>query len=88
MRHGAKAWGTAQTERFETQIEWSTGLEDLKRQTYEEHVKCQSCMIGKATLEDFPKIRQVKVKPLHQINVDSFSSSVASVEGESHAVVY
>ncbi len=30
-------------------IKWSTGLEDLKRLTYEEHVKCLSCMIGKAT---------------------------------------
>ncbi len=44
-------------------------------------------MIGKATLEDFPKARQVKVKPLHQINVDSFSSSVPSIEGYNHAVV-
>jgi hypothetical protein len=38
-------------------------------------------MIGKAALEDFPKARQVKVKPLHQINVDSFSSSVPSIAG-------
>jgi hypothetical protein len=69
-------------------IRWNTGLEDLKRLTYEEHVKCPSCMIGKATLEDFPKARQVKAKPLHQINVDSFSSSVASIEGYNHAVVF
>ncbi len=53
--------------------------------TYEEHVKCPSCMIGKAKLEDFSKARQIKVKPLHQINVDSFSSSV---EGYNHAVVF
>jgi hypothetical protein len=45
-------------------------------------------MIGKATLEDFPKARQVKVKPLHQINVDSFSSSIPSTEGFNHAVVF
>jgi hypothetical protein len=38
-------------------------------------------MIGKATLEDLPKARQVKVKPLHQINVDSCSSSIPSIEG-------
>jgi hypothetical protein len=60
----------------------------LKRLAYEEHVKCPSCMIGKATLEDFPKARQVKVKPLHQMNVGSFSSSVASIEGYNHAVVF
>jgi hypothetical protein len=45
-------------------------------------------MIKKATLEDFPKARQVNVKPLHQINVDSFSSSVASIAGYNHAVVF
>jgi hypothetical protein len=45
-------------------------------------------MIGKATLEDLPKARQVKVKPLHQINVDSFSSSIPSIEGYNHAVVF
>jgi hypothetical protein len=44
-------------------------------------------MIGKVPLEDFPKARQAKVKPLHQINVDSFSSSVAYIEGYNHAVV-
>jgi hypothetical protein len=45
-------------------------------------------MIGKATLEDLPKARQVKVKPLHQISVDSFSSSIPSIEGYNHAVVF
>jgi hypothetical protein len=29
-------------------------------------------MIGKATLEDFSKARQVKDRPLHQINDASF----------------
>jgi hypothetical protein len=69
-------------------MKWNTGLEDLKSLTYEEHVKCPSCMIGKAILEDFPKARQVKVKPQHQINVDSFSFSVASIAGHNHAVVF
>ncbi len=46
------------------------------------------CMLGKATWEYFPKARQVKVKPLHQINVHSFSSSVPSIEGYNHAVVF
>ena len=33
-----------------------------------------------STLKDFPKARQVKVKPLHQINGDSFSSAVAPLK--------
>jgi hypothetical protein len=45
-------------------------------------------MIGKATFEDFPQARQAKVKPLHQINVYSFSTSVPSIEGYNHAVVF
>ncbi len=45
-------------------------------------------MIGIATLEDFHKARQVKVKPLHQINVDSFSSSIPSIEVCNHAVAF
>jgi hypothetical protein len=45
-------------------------------------------MIGKATLEDFPKTRQVKVKPLHQINVDSLSSSIPAIEGYIYAVIF
>ena len=54
-------------------------------------MKFLSCMIGKgrkATFEDFPKARQAKVKTLHQINVDLFSSSVPSIEGYNHAVVF
>jgi len=39
-------------------------------------------------LEGLPKTRQVKVKPLHQINVDSFSSSIPSIKGYNHAVVF
>jgi hypothetical protein len=90
MSDGTEDWGTSQTEIFENSIKWNTRLGDLKRLAYEEHVKCPSCMIGKATVEDFPKARQVKVKPLHQINFDSFSesSSIASIEGYNHAVVF
>jgi hypothetical protein len=54
-------------------------------------VKCPSCMIGKATVKDIPKARQFKVNPLHQINVDSSSSSVTSIDRYNmykHAVVF
>jgi hypothetical protein len=80
--------GHSSNQNIRDSIKWNHGLEDLKGLTYEEHGKCPSCMIGKATLEDFPKARQVKVKPLYQINVDSFSSSIPPIEGYNHAVVF
>ncbi len=45
-------------------------------------------MIGKATLEDLPKTKKVISKPLDQINMDSFSSSVNSIEGYFHSLVF
>ena len=45
-------------------------------------------MIGKATLEDFPKAKRPINKPLYQIHMDSFSSSVKSIEGYIHAIVF
>jgi hypothetical protein len=44
-------------------------------------------MIGKSTLEDFPTLRSRVDRPLKQVNIDSLSSSVESIEGYSHAVV-
>ena len=55
--------------------------------TFETHTKCPSCMIGKATLEDFPKAKHPINKPLYQIHMDSFSSSVESIERYNHAIV-
>jgi hypothetical protein len=45
-------------------------------------------MIGKATLEDLPKTKKVITKPLYQINMDSFSSSVKSIEGYFYSLVF
>ena len=45
-------------------------------------------MIGKATLEDFPKAKRPIDKPLYQVHMDSFSSSVNSIEGYNHAIVF
>ena len=45
-------------------------------------------MIGKATLEDFPKLKRLINKPLYQVHMDSFSSSVKSIEGYNHAIVF
>jgi len=68
-------------------ITHSTGLEDLRSRTFDEHTKCPSCMIGKSTLEDLPKLKDRAKEPLHQVNMDIFSSSVQSIEGHNYAVV-
>ncbi len=44
-------------------------------------------MIGKAKLEDFPKAKHQINKPLYHVHMDSFSSSVISIEGYNHAIV-
>ena len=44
-------------------------------------------MIGNATLEDLPKAKKVITKPLYQIHMDSFSSSVKSIEGYLYVLV-
>ena len=44
-------------------------------------------MIGKSTLEDLPKLKDRAKEPLHQVNMDRFSSSVQSIEGYNYAVV-
>ncbi len=60
-------------------ITHSTGREDLRSRTFEEHTKCPSCMIGKRTLEDLPKLKDLATEPLHQVNMDIFSSSIQSI---------
>ena len=69
-------------------IQCAHGLESLKKMTFETHTKCPSCMIGTATLEDFPKAKHPINEPLYQIHMDSFSSSVKSVEGYNHAIAF
>ena len=44
-------------------------------------------MIGRSTLEDFPGEKIRVDRPLKQVSIDSFSSSVVSMEGYFHAVV-
>ncbi len=44
-------------------------------------------MIGKSTREDLPKLKDHAKEPLHQVNMDIFSSSVQSIEGHNYAVV-
>ena len=63
-------------------------MESLKKMTFETHTKCLSCMIGQATLGDFQKAKRPINKPLYQVHVDSFSSSVKSIEGYNHVIVF
>ncbi len=63
-------------------------MESSKKMTFETHVKCPSYMIGKATLQDFPKAKPPINKPLYPVHMNSFSSSVKSIEGYNHAIVF
>jgi hypothetical protein len=42
-------------------------------QEVQESPEMSACMIGKATLEDFPKEKIKADKPLQQVNMDSFT---------------
>ncbi len=44
-------------------------------------------MIGRVTLEDMSELRTRAHKPLKQVNIDSFSSSVVSIKRDSHDAV-
>ena len=44
-------------------------------------------MIGKAPLDGFPKAKWPINKPLYQVHMDAFSSSVKSTEGYIHELV-
>jgi hypothetical protein len=68
-------------------IPYVKGLEEHTNKAYQQLTKCASCMIGKSSLEDSPELRTRADKPLKQVNINSFLSSVVSIEGYSHAVV-
>jgi hypothetical protein len=67
-------------------IKCATGLESLKKMTFETDTKWPPCVIGKATLEDFQKAKRPINKPLYQVHMYSFSSSVKSIKGYFHAI--
>jgi hypothetical protein len=72
--------------RYYSPLCWPGG--SLLSKKFESHVKCSSCMIDKITLENLSKLKNLAEKPLWQVNMDSFSSSVQSIEGYNHAVVF
>jgi hypothetical protein len=53
-----------------------------------DNMSCPSCMIGKSTLEDLPKLKTRAMEPLVQVNMDIFLSSVQSIKGYNFAVVF
>ena len=69
-------------------VKCAIGLESLKKMTFKPHARCPSCTIGKALLEDFKKAKRPINKPLYQVQMDSFSSPVKSIEGYIHAIVF
>jgi hypothetical protein len=85
-RHRRLAHASNQT--IQDIIKCAIGLVSLKKMTVEIHVKCPSCMIGKATLEDFPKAKRPINEPLYEVHMDSFSSSVKSIEGNNHVIFF
>ena len=69
-------------------IEHSIGLEGLVGKRFDQDEKCPSCMLGKSTLENYPELREPANHPLSRVHMDLFSSSVTSIEGYNHSVVF
>jgi hypothetical protein len=67
-------------------MQYTHGLEDLlssdsASRDYYQDLKNSACIIRKATLEDLPKEVAKAPSPVYQINMDSFSSLLVSIEG-------
>ena len=69
-------------------IEHSIGLEGLIGKLFDKDEKCPSCMLGKSTLENYPEFREPALQPFSRVHMDLYTSSVTSIEGYTHAVVY
>ena len=69
-------------------IHHSIGLEDLAKKRFKPDEKGPSCMIGKSTLENYPGSLEPAMRPLARVNMDLYSSSVTSIEGYNHALVF
>ncbi len=78
--YGTEGWDIARTEIFGMLFiilqDWN-----VMHKKFEPHMKFPSCMIGKSTVEELPKLKDRATEPLCQMNMDSLSSSVTSIEG-------
>ena len=45
-------------------------------------------MVGKSTLEKKPERLETALRPLERVNMDCYSSSITSIEGYNHAVIF
>ena len=45
-------------------------------------------MVGKSKLENYPDRLEPSSRPLGRVNMDSYSSSITSIEGYNHAVIF
>ncbi len=63
------------------------GLECLGGEKYPKDHKCPSCMIGKRTLENYPRSKEPDARPMALVKMDVYSSSVTSIEGYNHALI-
>ncbi len=89
LRQFGKMWGYELWHRRLGQIsEILSCILDWKICYPRHYVKCPSCMIGKSTLEDLPKLKNRAMEPLVQVNMDIFLSSVQSIKGYNFAVVF
>ncbi len=64
------------------------GLEGLVGKKFKADEKCPSCMVGKSTLENYPERLELASRLLESVNMDSNSSSILSIEGYKHAVIF
>ncbi len=78
--------GTCSNRNILDNIHHSSGLECLLHKKFEQHMKCPCCMIGKSTLQDLQKLKDRAIEPLRQVKMNSFSSSVTSINGYNYAV--
>ncbi len=68
--------------------EHSIGLKGLVGKRFDQDEKCPSCVLRKSTLENYPELREPATHPLSRVNMDLYTSSVISIEGYNHAVVF
>ena len=73
---------------IEQTIQHSIGLENLIGKTCKRDQKCPSCMLGKSTLENYPGSMDPASQLLGRVHMDLYSSSITSIEGYNHAIIF
>ncbi len=73
---------------IEQTIQHSIGLENLVGKTCKRDQKCPSCMLRKSTLENYPGSMDPAPQLLGRVHMDLYSSSITSIEGYNHAIIF